>query len=55
MINAILLTIVRNALLILGISALVLLNTAVWSGGTTRTPAASTMTQPDNSNLASRG
>jgi hypothetical protein len=32
MLNAILVGILRNALLVVGISALVLLNTAIWSG-----------------------
>jgi hypothetical protein len=32
MLNTVILVIVRNALLVLGIGALVLLNTAMWSG-----------------------
>jgi hypothetical protein len=53
MINAILISLVRNALLVVGISALVLLNAAVWADDSAATPSCATVNATDPGTLAS--
>jgi hypothetical protein len=53
MINAILISLARNALLVVGISALVLLNAAVWADDSAVTPSCLTVNASDTAPLAS--
>lgn len=53
MINAILISFMRNTLLVVGIGALVLLNTAVWADDSGAATSCPTLSQTDTPTLAS--